>query len=70
MDTKLKTLYDFEFIEGLGTTSISYDALRQEAINWIKGIRYEDNPSVLLDKPEQTVGWIKHFFNLKDSDLE
>lgn len=48
-----------------------FETLRYEAIEWVKEIRSnKDNPPLLADKPEQTIGWIKYFFNITEEELE
>ena len=62
----MKTLKDMDFIEG----QIHISKLKQEAINWIHGLR-----NLGLDKPEKQIqcasqtGWIRMFFDITDEDL-
>lgn len=66
MTTKLKTLKDInEVIDGK-------EALKQEAIMWVKSVMLFDNPSMKLTKKERekVASWIMYFFNLDGKDLE
>ena len=80
MEEKLKTLNDLKSFEikfkGEGDDlvcliCIDKTELEQEAIKWIKEIRNNlDNPPICLDKPEQTIDWIKYFFGISKEDLK
>jgi len=78
MTEELKTLKDIPFITDihLNTASdlIHSNDLRQEAIKWIKELdseakenRYVKHNYLCL---QHTIDWIKHFFNIKESDLK
>ena len=75
----LKTLKDFEKIEVI---RIYDEKLRQEAIKWIKEEtlvcldcnKIEEDKTCLnhnvIEMSGEVKEWIKHFFNIKESDLK
>jgi len=88
MSEELKTLKDLE--KDYEWNYNTYNAIRQEAIKWVKELKKRDgketSPSY-LDKPfgnfcdtgydeyalhpfGNVINWIKHFFNIKEEDLE
>ena len=65
---ELKTLKDLEECTCCGCNIDGHceiDTLRQEAINWLK----EYPPWKGERLSDLTVEWIKHFFNIEESDL-
>lgn len=79
--TQLKTLKDFECqcLDG-GHCATSYNAVRQEAIKWIKyvsdyKILSETYPDIKARMAQQRMNdgvrlWIKHFFNITEEELK
>lgn len=69
--TELKTLNELihEVIDGkeIICEAITIDKLRQEAIKWIKYWRDLANAGMELKNLE---GWVQHFFNITEKDLE
>ena len=61
----LKTLKDIN-LQGTGVCGeVDSSELKQAVIEWIK------SPSPMLNDCDDAVAdWIKHFFNLKESDLK
>lgn len=83
METKLKTLKDLEeeYGEWVGKAWFPKDALKEEAIKWIKHIEVMKKPQSRTGEPFNTskwkreefktqILWIKHFFNLTEEDLK
>jgi len=42
------------------------DVIKEEAIKWIKELENQ----MLKRKGDQTIEWIKHFFNITEEDLK
>jgi len=67
---ELKTLKDIAtaFVNGKNEIrGVREDELRKEAIKWIKGANlYEFG----IREPDYVRKWIKHFFNITESELE
>ena len=63
--TQLKTLKD---LDGYTINGGLRNQLRQEAIKWVKA-NNEAQDSDLIQARADINAWIKHFFNLKESDL-
>jgi len=71
----LKDLYEEDFLDGMAEGI--YETLRKEAIKWIKLIRKKQKQHALFEingikfyYSKEREDWIKHFFNIKDSDLK
>ncbi len=75
---KLKTLKDLQ--KDYEWKFDTYNALRQEAIKWIKELEKNITPSLYGQGQEgdfmeahyniAKIEWIKHFFNLTEEDLK
>jgi hypothetical protein len=72
--TELKTLEDFKPEGKYGGVDVKGQSIRiphwmlkQEAIKWIKHLKYER-----YKKSERwdEIAWIKHFFNIENKDLK
>jgi len=78
--TELKTLKEIERREidfkhnydySLDEDGIFVSDLKQEAINWIKSFRTGELTTHINEYGiHHKIDWIKHFFNIKESDLE
>lgn len=76
---ELKTLKDFEWDEGLALYA-NVQALRAEAVKWIKTIDSVDDYAIKSKLGFVTAAgnynlygarqWIKHFFNIKEEELK
>ena len=61
---KLKTLKDMACYHGAGKSCADRKELKEEAIKWVKT---KDRNSGTDDA---IIGWIKHFFNITEGDLQ
>ena len=76
--TKLKTLRDIDICSPVGVDDYEYIKyiLRQEAINWVKELKYAGIDSMPIQNKEAEENaelikeWIKRFFNLTEEDLK
>jgi len=81
---KLKTLKDLDFnnleFREKRTSEYLIENLKQEAVKWVKGMDNDEQFGEANNREFSRVDyllqqraiftWIKHFFNLKESDLE
>jgi hypothetical protein len=70
---RLKTLKDIKLKEVNGFWYYGLDDLRAEAIKWIKELEqtpmdYEDDGA--NGEVKGQIDWIKHFFNIEESELK
>lgn len=72
--TNLKTLKDIQ--EYCTDNDAVVDSLRVEAVKWIKQLNYDAGLSIKYGDESSTqmcvsqIRWIKHFFNIQESEIE
>lgn len=84
-EEKVKTLDEMDMIEWVEGEPyynddcfdplVNVDELREEARKWVEGhfdypVKEEDGVILIKTMSSETIGWIKHFFNLEEGEKD